>query len=260
MEIVVLGCGASTGVPMLGLGWGRCDPNNPKNRRTRVSLLIKNGEDNIILDTSPDIREQLFRENITKVDAIVYTHYHADHVSGIDELRSLYFSNKQTIDIYGDQATLDEIKSRYHYLFSREKYDPTYKGFLIPHLIEGDFTLRGINFKTFYQEHGNINSLGFRIGNFAYSTDARNLDENAFKVLEGIDTWIVDCLKREEAPSHSHLARTLSWIERVKPKRAFLTHMDLSMDYDELSNELKNAVTGVEIRPCYDGMQLLTTA
>ena len=106
MEIVVLGCGASTGVPMLGLGWGKCDPNNPKNRRTRVSLLIKNGEDNIILYTSPDIREQLFRENITKVNAIVYTHYHADHVSGIDELRSLYFSNKQNIDIYFNNSTI----------------------------------------------------------------------------------------------------------------------------------------------------------
>ena len=250
MRVTVLGCGASTGVPVIGGNWGRCDPNDPRNRRRRVSVLVEIGATVILIDTSPDLREQLLDARVTWINAVVMTHAHADHLHGIDDLRSVNRLMRSPIPLYADAQTLGEIANRFGYVFKpvdepRRFYKPT----LVPHEIVGPFEIDGISVLPFVQDHGYSATLGLRIGGFAYSTDVTELDDNAFGALEDVDLWIVDCLRRDPHPTHSHLAKTLSWITRARPRRAVLTHMDQSLDYCELSAELPS---GVE--PGYDGL------
>ena len=250
MRVTVLGCGPSTGVPVIGGDWGRCDPGDPRNRRRRVSVLVEIGGVVILIDTSPDLREQLLDAGVTRIDAVVLTHAHADHLHGIDDLRSVNRLMRSAIPLHADARTLAEIGRRFEYVFKPvEEPGRFYKPTLVPHEIVGPFEIHGISVLPFAQDHGFSTTLGLRIEGFAYSTDVTELDDNAFAVLEGVELWIVDCLRREPHPTHSHLAKTLSWIARVRPGRAVLTHMDQSLDYGKLSAELP---TGVE--PGYDGL------
>jgi phosphoribosyl 1,2-cyclic phosphate phosphodiesterase len=255
MRVTVLGCGPSTGVPVIGGDWGRCDRDDPRNRRRRVSVLVETRDIVILIDTSPDLREQLLDANVTRIDAVVLTHAHADHLHGIDDLRSINRLMRSAIPLYADAPTLAEIESRFGYVFKPvEEPGRFYKPTLVPHEIVGPFEIRDTSVLPFKQDHGFSTTLGLRIGGFAYSTDVTKLDDNAFAALLGLDLWIVDCLRREPHPTHSHLAKTLSWISRVRPGRAVLTHMDQSMDYCELRAELPKG-----IEPAYDGLVIELT-
>lgn len=253
MRVTVLGSGPSWGVPRIGGIWGECDPGNPRNRRGRVSILVAEGDTTVLVDTSPDLRQQLLDADVKRLDAVLYTHAHADHVHGIDDLRSINRLTGQALPIYASAATLDEIGRRFGYALAPLKSGQTgnfYKPMLEPHVIDGPFTVAGLPVVPFVQDHGfSMVTLGFRFGHFAYSTDVIELDDAAFAALDGIEAWIVDCIRREPHPTHSHLEKTLRWIERVRPRRAVLTHMDESLDYDVLRRTLP---AGVE--PAYDGM------
>ncbi|MBV8335284.1 MAG: MBL fold metallo-hydrolase [Alphaproteobacteria bacterium] len=250
MRVTVLGCGPSTGVPVIGGDWGRCDPDDRRNRRRRVSALVEVGGVVILIDTSPDLREQLLDAGVKRLDAVVLTHAHADHLHGIDDLRSINRLMQRAIPLYASAETLAEIERRFGYVLKPvEEQGRFYKPTLLPHEITGSFEIAGLPIVPFEQDHGFSTTLGLRIGPFAYSTDVTELDECAFAALEGVEVWIVDCLRREPHPTHSHLAKTLTWIARVRPRRAVLTHMDQSLDYRELSAELP---AGVE--PGYDGL------
>jgi phosphoribosyl 1,2-cyclic phosphate phosphodiesterase len=255
MRVTMLGSGPSWGVPRIGGIWGQCDPANPKNRRRRVSILVEEGDAAILVDTSPDMREQLLDAEVKRLDAVLYTHAHADHAHGIDDLRSINRLTGQPLPIYGSGKTIDEIRQRFGYVLAPLKAGlggVFYKPLLEPMVIDGPFTVAGVPVMPFEQDHGfTAVSLGFRFGRFGYSTDVINLDDAAFAALQGIEVWIVDCIRREPHVTHSHLAKTLGWIERLKPRRAILTHMDESLDYEELRNALP---AGVE--PGYDGLIL----
>ena len=250
MRVIVLGCGASTGVPAIGPNWGRCDPTDRRNRRRRVSVLVEAGSTIILIDTSPDLREQLLDAGVARLDAVLLTHAHADHLHGIDDLRTVNRLMRSAIPLYADGKTLAEIERRFGYVLKPvEEPGRYYKPTLTPHEIKGPFEIGGIPIVPFVQDHGFTTTLGIRIGAFAYSTDVTELDERAFAALQGVELWIVDCLRREPHPTHSHLAKTLGWIARVRPRRAVLTHMDQSLDYRELCGELPS---GVE--PGQDGL------
>jgi phosphoribosyl 1,2-cyclic phosphate phosphodiesterase len=250
MRVTILGCGASTGVPVIGGNWGRCDPADRRNRRRRVSVLVEIGGTVILIDTSPDLREQLLDAGVTRLDAVVITHAHADHLHGIDDLRSVNRLMQRPIPLYADAQTLAEIEHRFGYVLEPiSEPGRYYKPTLVPCEIVGAFEIHGIPVLPYVQDHGFSTTLGIRIAGFAYSTDVTELDDDAFAAIAGVELWIVDCLRREPHPTHSHLAKTLSWIARVRPRRAVLTHMDQSMDYRELSSELPS---GVE--PGQDGL------
>lgn len=256
MQVTILGCGASGGVPTIGGVWGNCNPDNPKNRRRRVSVFIEVAGRNILIDCGPDLREQLNDLGTTKVDAVLLTHAHADHIMGIDDLQRLYWHNgKQPMPMFLSAEALDELKRRFDYIFAPimvqgkpERLPP-----FAPTLIQpGRFTVQGVEVAAIAQHHkGEQGSLGFRIGDFAYSTDVKALDDAAFAALHGVKLWVVDMQRERESYGHSHLAQTLAWIERVKPERAIFTHMDSETDYDEIKAKCP---TGVE--PAYDGMVL----
>ncbi len=252
MRVTVLGCGPSWGVPRIGGDWGACDPQNPRNRRRRVSVLVEEGGSALLIDTSPDLREQLLDAGVRRIDAVLFTHTHADHLHGIDDLRSVNWLMQSGIPVFGSAQSLAEISRRFGYVFDPVKpgrQSIYYKPVLEPYAVDGPFTAAGVPVMPFRQDHGFSQTLGFRIGGFAYSTDVIELDEGAFATLRGVDVWIVDCIRRREHVTHSHLAKTLGWIDRVRPRRAVLTHMDESLDYATLCRELPS---GVE--PGYDGL------
>ena len=237
-------------MPVIGPDWGRCDPADPRNRRRRVSVLVEVDGVVILIDTSPDLREQLLDARVNCLDAVIITHAHADHLHGVDDLRSINRLMQKAIPLYGDAKTLAEIACRFAYVLKPISEPGRYhKPTLEPHEIAGPFSIQGVPIVPFIQNHGFSTTLGLRIGVFAYSTDVVELDETAFAAIEGVELWIVDCLRREPHPTHSHLARTLSWIARVRPRCAVLTHMDQSLDYRELKAELP---PGVE--PGRDGL------
>ena len=246
----MLGCGPSTGLPAIGPDWGACDPSDPRNRRRRASIAIECRGKTVLIDTSPDMREQLLDANIGRLDAVIMTHAHADHLHGIDDLRSVNRAMRQTIPLYADQKTLREIEQRFGYALTPiEPGGFFFKPTVTPHTIDGPFTAAELPVVPFVQDHGYSTTLGFRIGALGYSTDVTELDDAAFTALAGIELWIVDCLRYEPHPTHSHLAKTLAWIERLKPRRAVLTHMDRPLDYRELAAKLP---PGVE--PGQDGL------
>jgi phosphoribosyl 1,2-cyclic phosphate phosphodiesterase len=262
LEVRILGCGSSGGVPRLGEGapnWGACDPTNPKNRRLRCSSLVtqrgSQGETRVLVDTSPDLREQLLAANIGKLDGVLITHDHADQLHGLDDLRVVTMNMKRRLDLWSDHYGLDGVRNKFGYCFESPP-GSDYPPILNAHLIRepfADFEIGGaggpVPVRTFGQQHGRIRSLGFRFGAMAYSPDVDGLDEAAFSALSGVDCWIVDALRHTPHPSHAHLARTLEWIARVKPRRAILTNMHVDMDYEALKRELPS---GVE--PAFDGM------
>jgi phosphoribosyl 1,2-cyclic phosphate phosphodiesterase len=251
MRVTMLGCGGSEGVPVIGGNWGACDPTNPKNRRTRVSVMVETGGAALLIDTSPDLRMQFLDNNFSRIDAVLWTHAHADHSHGIADLREVCRLKGAALDGYAAPEHLEDLQTRFAYCFEPLKPDQYfYRTVLTPHVIDGPFTAAGVPVTPIRQNHGYGMTLGFRIGGFAYSTDVVSLDDAAFAALEGLDLWIVDCLRESPAhPTHAHLPLTLSWIERVKPKRAVLTHMNMSADYETLRAKLP---PGVE--PGYDGL------
>jgi phosphoribosyl 1,2-cyclic phosphate phosphodiesterase len=252
MKATLLGCGPSWGVPGIGPEWGRCDPAEPRNYRRRCSLLVESRDAALLIDTSPDLRQQLLDAGAARLDAVLLTHAHADHLHGIDDLRMVNRLKGQSIPLYANAETLGEVERRFGYTLKPvTPGKPVYRPALTPHQITGRFSAAGMPVVPFAQDHGFGTTLGFRIGKLAYSTDVAELDEDAFAALAGVELWIVDCLRREPHPTHSHLVKTLAWIERVRPRRAVLTHMDQSLDYRELSNELPE---GVE--PGYDGLTI----
>jgi phosphoribosyl 1,2-cyclic phosphate phosphodiesterase len=251
MRVTVLGCGGSGGVPLIGGYWGRCNPDNPKNRRRRVSVLVEEEDTIILIDTSPDVRAQLLDAGVTRVDAVLYTHDHADHSHGIDELRALVHGRDSPIDAFGSDETMTALKQRFGYIFESPPGGASalYKPILRANVIEAPFDLGNLPIVPFDQDHGfGTRTMGYRLGRMAYSTDVVGLPPAAFEVLAGIDLWIVDCLRLEPHPTHAHFDLTLAWIERVKPERALLTHLNHTMDYDAVAARCPK---GVE--PAYDG-------
>jgi phosphoribosyl 1,2-cyclic phosphate phosphodiesterase len=259
LTCTILGCGPSSGVPLITGEWGLCNPANPKNFRKRMSLLVEHTDGTTLLvDASPDTRSQLLEAQCKRLDGLLVTHDHFDHTGGLDELRPYYFlSGRKRIPAYMNQATLTSLQSRFEYLFNvpgveggNELYPPLFEAHVLK---EGVcvFQVGSIQAKTFRQDHATMDSLGLRIGNMAYSTDVVNLTPEMEESLDGLDVWFVDCLNREQRPTHSHLAQTLSWIERFKPKKAYLIHMDRSLDYDVLCAQLPD-----HVRPAYDGLKV----
>jgi len=253
MKVTVLGCGTSGGVPTITGDWGVCDPDQPKNRRTRQSVCLHYNDKNVLIDTSPDLRAQLLRERIQSVDAVLYTHAHADHCHGIDDLRDIYFKrDKKRIPVYTCGQTLKELYQKFPYLFS-QTYDPAslYPALFDEYVIEGEFDLFGKKVLPFKQNHGSIKTLGFRIEQFAYSTDVVELDAQAFEALRGVEVWLVDCLQLHPHLTHAWLARTLEWIDIVQPRYAYLIHMNKNIDYQVIQKKLPD-----HVRPAYDGLVL----
>jgi len=250
VKLTILGCGTSGGVPKMPEYWGACDPTNPKNRRLRASVLVEEGDTNFVIDTSPDFRAQMLAASVKKLDAVLYTHDHADHVHGIDDLRGFYHKTRAKMPVYGDEQTLGVIKQRFDYIFKSKE---GYPALCAARTVSSSFKLGDIKIVPFEQGHGNGISLGYRFGDIAYSTDLDRMTEAGFEALDGVKIWVVDALRYDPHPTHSHLAQTLEWIERLKPERAILTHMTWDMDYETLKAELPD---GVE--PAYDGMTVNT--
>lgn len=258
LRATILGCGSSGGVPRIGSMWGKCDPANPKNRRRRCSLLVERmgagRHTTVLVDTPADLREQLLSVRATMLDGVLYTHDHADHTHGIDDLRMVCYAMKQRIDVWGDDATLASLHQRFQYCFETPE-GSSYAPILRAHEATPGETVRiegpsgPINAMPILQGHGDVSSLGYRFGGLAYSPDISDVPESSIPLLEGLDVWIVDALRVTPHPSHFHVKRALQWIERLKPKRAILTHMTAELDYEALKRELPD---GVE--PAYDGM------
>ncbi|MEL6966437.1 MAG: MBL fold metallo-hydrolase [Pseudomonadota bacterium] len=257
-RFTILGCGSSPGVPRIGNDWGQCDPTNPKNRRMRASLLVEkivgDATTTVVIDTGPDFRAQMLMAGISVADAVVYTHPHADHIHGIDDLRSFVINSRARVPIFADGATSTRLHEAFGYCFETPQ-GSSYPPILDEHRItagEG-FPIDGaagpIHFLPFEQPHGSIDSLGFRIGNVAYCSDVSDLDERALPHLEGLDVWILDALQYRAHPSHLNLEQALGWIEKLKPKQAILTHMHTPMDYDKVLAE-----TPAHVQPAYDGL------
>jgi len=255
-KVTILGCGGSGGIPLIGPNWGRCNPDNPRNRRRRVSVLLEHPAAKILFDTSPDLRMQMLDADCSSIDAVLYTHDHADHTQGIDDVRFLKARSGGTIDAYGSAETFATLMQRFTYIFAQSTKGSghLYKPFLTPHQIDipSQFEVRGLPVAAFQQDHGfGSVTTGYRVGNMGYSTDAVDLPEEAFDLLQGLDLWIVDCLRFEPHGTHAHFDKALSWIERIKPKHAVLTHLNHMMDYDEVA---QRCPPGVE--PAYDGLTI----
>jgi len=255
VKVTILGCGGSGGVPLIGNYWGACNPGNPRNRRRRVSVHIEAGEASILIDASPDLRAQLLDANVKRLDAVLFTHDHADHCHGIDDLRFLATSRKGVpVEAWAPAETLAVLQRRFDYIFRQNDKGSgvLYRPFLAARPVEGPFTVAGVRVVPFRQQHGMGSfTMGYRLGSMAYSTDVVGLGEDAFSALAGLDLWIVDCLRFEPHPTHAHFDLVMEWVRRVKPQHTLLTHMNHSVDYDEIA---KRCPPGVE--PAYDGLSL----
>ena len=259
LEFTILGCGSSGGVPRADGDWGACDPAEPKNRRRRCSLLVRRtGGDaahrtTVLVDTAPDLREQAIDAGVKRVDAVLFTHDHADQAHGIDDLRAFFLRQRARIPAHMDAATFSSLSNRFGYIF-----EPVggYPAILDPHVIPAHgrpWAVQGpdgaIPVTTFDQDHGGIRSVGYRFGNVAYSPDVRDIPDEAFEALRDLDVWIVDALRWTPHPTHAHVERTLAWIARAAPRRAILTNMHIDIDYNDIRRKLP-----AHIEPAYDGM------
>ena len=260
LKFTILGCGSSAGVPRPALGWGECDPNNPKNRRRRTSLLVErrtaDGVTRVLVDTSPDLREQLLDLDVDWLDGVFYTHEHADHTHGIDDLRSLFIKRHQRVDVYLDDNTAAMMHTRFGYCFESppgSNYPPIVTGHRLTAGTAVSVTGKAgpITVLPFLQDHGDIGSLGFRFAGLAYSCDLSGIPAASIDALLGLDVWILDALRYRPHPSHFSVAEALDWVERIKPKRAVLTNLHADLDYDQLRGKLP-----VHVVPAFDGMTL----
>jgi phosphoribosyl 1,2-cyclic phosphate phosphodiesterase len=252
--VTILGCGSSGGVPRLGGKWGACDPKNPKNRRQRCSILIEQtgpeGITRVLIDTSPDLRAQLLSAEIGELDAVVYTHSHADHVHGLDDLRMIVINMRRRLPVWADAATKTDLLARFGYVFQTPE-GSSYPPILDMNNITGPFTITGaggeIDFQPFEVAHGNAKALGFRVGDMAYLPDVSDIPDEAWAHLKNLKLWIVDALRYNPHPSHTHVEKTLDWIVRVKPERAIITNMHVDLDYATLQSELP-----IGVEPAFD--------
>ncbi|MBE1282797.1 MAG: MBL fold metallo-hydrolase [Rhodobacteraceae bacterium] len=256
LRFTILGCGSSGGVPRLGGHWGDCDPNNPRNVRRRCSMLVERegpeGVTTVLIDTTPDMRSQLLDTGTGRLDGVVYTHSHADHVHGIDDLRMIVYNMRARISVWADGDTQNALLSRFGYAFVQPEGSP-YPPILELKSIPGPFEIDGpggpIPFRPFTVNHGSIDSLGFRIMDLAYLPDVAEMHDDAWSELVDLDCWIVDALRRTPHPTHAHLDKALEWIQQVKPNRAVLTNMHIDLDYATVEAETPDNIT-----PAYDGM------
>jgi phosphoribosyl 1,2-cyclic phosphate phosphodiesterase len=261
LRVTILGCGSSSGVPRPALGWGACDPLNPKNRRRRCSILVEQSADEIkktriLIDTSPDLREQILSTDADWLDGVFITHEHADHTHGVDDLRSFFIYQKRRIDIYLDELTAKVMVPRFNYCFATppgSNYPPIANEHRItpghPVVVHG--AGGSVEVLPFLQDHGDIPSLGYRIGNIAYSSDVNGIPHASLPALSDLDVWIVDALRYRPHPSHFSLEETLQWIKKLEPKRAVLTNLHSDLDYEELRAKLPP-----DVEPAFDGMQI----
>ncbi|MBI1401535.1 MBL fold metallo-hydrolase [Hyphomonas sp.] len=260
VRLTLLGTGSSGGVPRVGADWGACDPAEPRNRRTRCSALVEQWTTGthattVLIDTSPDLREQLLAAGTTHLDAVVYTHDHADQAHGIDDVRALAIRQRRQIPVYFDAATQASLATRFSYIFKGAGGYPPILDMQPVVTPYQRFSVPGpggpVEFLPVDMEHGRIRCLGFRMGDVAYCNDVNGLPQRTLDALTGLDTLIVDALRYTPHPSHAHLELTLAWIAELKPRRAILTNLHVDLDYRTLQNELPD---GVE--PAYDGMQI----
>ena len=252
MNVKILGCGTSFGVPRIGGDWGECDPSEPRNRRRRASILIEHNDSRILVDTSPDLREQLLDADVDRLDAVIWTHDHADHCHGIDDLRQIFHLRGSTIPGFARPATLESLRKRFAYVLEGKG---GYPAIVAAERLPDEIRIGEIAVRVVDQPHGNITSAGLRFEvegrSISYSTDFNALTDAMRVVFEGTDVWIVDTLRRRPHPTHPNLALALEWIDALRPARAILTHMDNSMDYRSLLSELPD---GVE--PAFDGLEI----
>jgi phosphoribosyl 1,2-cyclic phosphate phosphodiesterase len=261
LTFTILGCGSSGGVPRVGAGWGACDPDNPKNRRRRCSLLVERhgerGVTRVLIDTTPDLRAQLLDADVDRLDAVLFTHEHADHTHGIDDLRVLAIHQRQRIPVYLDEPTSAVLRARFGYCFERPP-GSSYPPILDEHRLQPGHpvTIDGAGGHMvalpFLQDHGDIPALGFRFDGLAYSADLKRIPPASVATLAGLDVWIVDALRYTPHPSHFSVDEALAAIERVRPRRAILTNMHVDLDYDALRARLPT-----HVEPAYDGMRIV---
>ena len=252
----ILGCGSSGGVPRIGGHWGECDPANPKNRRRRCSMLVERETDQgvtrVLIDTSPDMRDQLIDAGVGALDGVIYTHSHADHVHGVDDLRMVVFNMRERVNVWADQTTCDALLDRFGYVFIQPE-GSSYPPILNLNLLNGPVRITGlggeITFTPFEVEHGRIDALGFRIKDLVYLPDVSAMNNAAWDVLSGANCWVLDALRREPHPTHSHLEQSLEWIEKSGVPNAVLTNMHIDLDYETVLAEAPDHIT-----PAYDGM------
>jgi phosphoribosyl 1,2-cyclic phosphate phosphodiesterase len=258
LRLTILGCGSSGGVPRIGGHWGACDPAEPRNRRLRCSALVEridgDGITRVLIDTSPDMRAQLLAAGIDRLDAVAYTHSHADHVHGLDDLRQIVFNARARLPVWADTDTETALLARFAYAFVQPE-GSSYPPICDLNRIRGPFTITGaggpVTLTPFRVDHGDIEALGFRIGRVAYLPDVLSIPDDAWPHLSGLDCWIVDALRRTPHPTHAHLALTLDWIARARPVRAVLTNMHIDLDYRTVEAE-----TPPHVSAAYDGMTL----
>lgn len=260
LRLTILGCGSSPGTPRITGDWGQCDPANPRNRRRRAAAMVERispeGITRVIIDTGPDFREQMIDAGVQRIDAVVYTHPHADHIHGIDDLRSYVIEQRRLMDIYADLPTLARLKEGFAYCFATppgSSYPPILRANPIAHDVK--FRIEGeggpIVFEPLPQRHGDIVSLGFRIGSIAYCADVSDYPEPTVSRLAGLDWLVIDALQYKPHPSHFSLGEALDWIDRLEPKRAALTHMHVPLDYEAVRRQ-----TPDHVEPAYDGMTI----
>lgn len=255
MRVTILGCGPSGGVPGIGQYWGKCDPENPKNSRLRPSVLIEDTSLSLLVDTSPDLRAQLLSTEIKGLDGVLFTHGHADHLHGIDDLRSINRLQNKALDIYLNQETLEHIKQRFGYVL--EDLAPGagvfYKPVLHPHVVTPGmpFDVAGYGIMPILQDHGFCETIGYRLGDFAYSTDVVSMTDENLDLLRGVKVWVIGTLVDQPHHTHADVEKALGWIEKIDPERAYLTHLGTGLDYNALLERLPERV-----QPCYDGLEI----
>lgn len=258
LRFTILGCGSSGGVPRLGGHWGNCDPSNPRNRRRRCSMLVEritpDGRTRVLVDTSPDMRQQLLDAGVGQLDGVVWTHAHADHVHGIDDLRMIVINQRRMLDIWADDATWADLSTRFAYAFQTPP-GSSYPPILSRHSLSGPVKVEGaggpITLHPIRVGHGEIEALGLRIGGLAYMPDVNVIPPEAQALLSDLDVWVLDALRRTPHPSHLSLSESLAWIDRMKPRRGILTNMHLDLDYATVMAETPETVV-----PAHDGMTI----
>lgn len=260
MQFTILGCGSSGGVPRVGQGWGDCDPNNPRNRRRRCSLLVERigpkGRTIVLVDTSPDLREQLLGVNVSKLDGVLFTHDHADHTHGLDDVRPLALVQRHRIDVYLDEQTSRVLNMRFGYCFKTPP-GSEYPPIVTEHRIAAGKTVTidgeggPIEALPLLHQHGSITALGFRFGGLAYSPDVSGFPSETLAALTGLNVWVLDALRYRPHPSHFTVEEAVGWIKRVRPKHGVLTNLHSDVDYETLRRALPNG-----IEPAYDGFKI----